>query len=176
MKHIFCCLLLSITSFTVLAQKSNKGSNRLSESQLREIIQKMTIEEKVGQMAQITLDVITKGESETVSDEPLQLNPDLVRKAIVEYHVGSVLNTANNRARTVEKWREIISNIQEIATKETRLKIPVIYGIDAIHGTTYTAGATFFPQQIGMAASRNLELVRKGAEITAYETRASGIP
>ena len=63
-----------------------------------------------------------------------------------------------------------------MALNETRLKIPVIYGIDAIHGATYTAGATFFPQEIGQAATWNRELVRRGAEISAYETRASGIP
>jgi beta-glucosidase len=55
------------------------------------------------------------------------------------------------------------------------LKIPVLYGIDAIHGSSYTLGATLFPQQIGMAATFNTELV-KGAEISAYETRASSIP
>ncbi|MEQ8474253.1 MAG: glycoside hydrolase family 3 N-terminal domain-containing protein [Marinoscillum sp.] len=140
------------------------------------LLSKMTLEEKVGQMAQITLDVISKGESVYVSDEPLELDLNLVKEAILEYKVGSVLNTANNRARTVEKWNKIISQIQDIAVNESRLGIPVIYGIDAIHGTTYTAGATFFPQQIAMAATWNRELVRRGAEITAYETRASGIP
>lgn len=140
------------------------------------LLAKMTLEEKVGQMAQITLDVITRGESVYVSDEPLTLDRSLVKEAILKYKVGSVLNTANNRARTVEKWNQIISQIQDIAVNESRLGIPVIYGIDAIHGTTYTAGATFFPQQIAMAATWNRELVRRGAEITAYETRASGIP
>jgi beta-glucosidase len=140
------------------------------------LLAKMTLEEKVGQMAQVTLDVITKGPSEYVSDEPLQLDMALVRKALIDYKLGSVLNTANNRARTVEKWHEIISQLQEVAMKETRLKIPVIYGIDAIHGTTYTAGATFFPQQIAQAATWNRALVKRGAEICAYETRASSIP
>lgn len=149
---------------------------RDTESKVDALLEKMTLEEKVGQMAQVTLDVITRGKDEYVSDEPLQLDPDLVRKAIVTYKVGSVLNTANNRARTLEKWNEVISQIQDVAINETRLGIPVIYGIDAIHGTTYTAGATFFPQQIAQAATWNRELVKRGAEITAYETRASGIP
>lgn len=143
---------------------------------VEELLSKMTLEEKVGQMAQVTLDVITKGESEFVSDEPLELDMTIVRKAILEYHVGSILNTANNRARTREVWHTLISQIQDVAVKESRLGIPVIYGIDAIHGTTYTAGATFFPQQIAQAATWNKDLVRRGAEITAYETRASSIP
>lgn len=147
-----------------------------TQEKVEALLTKMTLEEKVGQMAQITLDVITKGKSEYESDEPLQMDLQLVRKAILEYKVGSVLNTANNRARTREKWNEVISQIQSVAMQESRLKIPVLYGIDAIHGTTYTAGATFFPQQIGQAATWNRELVKKGAEISAYETRASGIP
>ncbi len=146
------------------------------DEKVEALLAKMTLEEKVGQMAQVTLDVITKGPSEYVSDEPLQLDMALVRKALIDYKLGSVLNTANNRARTVEKWHEIISQLQEVAMKETRLKIPVIYGIDAIHGTTYTAGATFFPQQIAQAATWNRALVKRGAEICAYETRASSIP
>ncbi|KQC34585.1 glycoside hydrolase family 3 [Nonlabens sp. YIK11] len=147
-----------------------------SNAEIRSLIEKMTIEEKVGQMAQITLDVITKGKNEMESDEPLELDPALVKKAIVDYKIGSVLNTANNRARTRDKWHEVIGQLQQVAKEDTRLKIPILYGIDAIHGTTYTAGATFFPQQIGLAATWNPEIAKTAAEITAYETRASGIP
>ncbi|RAV98335.1 glycoside hydrolase family 3 N-terminal domain-containing protein [Pseudochryseolinea flava] len=141
-----------------------------------DLLSKMTLEEKVGQMAQVTLDVITKGPNEYVSDEPVTLDPNLVRKALLEYKVGSILNTANNRARTPEKWHELISQLQEVAMKESRLKIPVIYGVDANHGTTYTAGATMFPQEIGLAATFNRAIVKRGSEICAYETRASSIP
>ncbi len=143
--------------------------------EVEKLISQMTVEEKVGQTAQITLDVITVGDTVWVSDEPVKLDDELVREALLKYHVGSVLNTANNRARTPEKWSEIVGGIQEIAG-EARLQIPVVYGIDAIHGATYTAGATFFPQQIGQAATWNPELTKRGAEITAYETRASSIP
>lgn len=137
------------------------------------LVQQMTLEEKVGQMAQITLDVITKGKDRFSSDEPVVLDPEAMKNAFDVYKVGSVLNTANNRARTPEVWYQLISQIQNAG--KGRLNIPIVYGIDAIHGATYTAGATFFPQQIGQAATRNRELVKKAAEITAYETRASGI-
>lgn len=149
---------------------------RTIDEKVTTLMSKMTLEEKVGQMAQVTLDVITQGDNQFSSDEPLQLDDKLVREALINYKVGSILNTANNRARTVEKWHEIISKIQDVAVNETRLGIPVIYGIDAIHGTTYTAGATFFPQEIGQAATWNRALVKRGAEICAYETRASSIP
>lgn len=164
--------IVLVGSFLVMAGQFASDT----ASKVDALMAKMTLEEKVGQMAQVTLDVITKGKNEFESDEPLQLNPDLVRKAVVTYKVGSILNTANNRARTPEKWNEVISQIQDVALNETRLGIPVIYGIDAIHGATYTAGATFFPQEIAQAATWNRDLVRRGAEITAYETRASGIP
>ncbi len=154
----------------------DKPKNNSTEARVEELIKKMTLKEKVGQMAQVTLDVITEGPNEFASNEPLQLDNDHVRKALVEYGVGSILNTANNRARTPEKWNQIIGELQEVAMNETRIKIPIIYGIDAIHGTTYTAGATMFPQEIAQAATFNRELVRKGAEICAYETRASSIP
>jgi beta-glucosidase len=140
------------------------------------LIAQMTIEEKVGQMAQVTVDILTVGDNPFHTAEPVTLDTAALRKALVHYHLGSVLNTANNKARTLEEWHMIVSQIQEMATKETRLGIPVLYGVDAIHGATYTAGATFFPQQIGQAATWNRQLVRRGGEVTAYETRASSIP
>ena len=144
------------------------------DQEIESLINKMTIEEKVGQMTQITLDVITKGDDIYSSYEPFELDQDSLNKALIDHHIGSVLNTANNRALTPQKWYSLISQIQETALKD-RLEIPVIYGVDMIHGATYTVGATMFPQQIGQAATRNRDLVKRGAEITAYETRASSI-
>ncbi|HVE56677.1 MAG TPA: glycoside hydrolase family 3 N-terminal domain-containing protein, partial [Pyrinomonadaceae bacterium] len=95
-------------------------------------------------------------------------------KAVNEYGIGSVLNVTN-QALPIERWHEIIGGIQTAANK-TRLKIPVIYGIDSIHGANYVRGATLFPQEIGMAATWNPELMRRAAEITAMETRAAAIP
>ena len=172
--NIFSCCLLALT-FMATALTPEPPKDKASK-RVEDLLAKMTLEEKVGQMAQVTLDVITQGESEYVSDEPLKLDDKLVKKALIDYKVGSILNTANNRARTPEKWHEVIGQLQQVATKETRLKIPIVYGIDAIHGVTYTAGATFFPQEVGQGATWNRELVKKGAEITAYETRASSIP
>lgn len=171
MKRTLLLLTLCASCFALTPVEKEKPIKDKVES----LLASMTVEEKVGQMAQITLDVITKGPSEYASDEPLALDPALLKKAIVDYKIGSILNAPNNRARTPQKWHEVITQIQKEA-QQTRLKIPVLYGIDAIHGTTYTAGATFFPQQIGQAAMWNRDLVRQAAEICAYETRASAIP
>ncbi|WP_174760410.1 MULTISPECIES: glycoside hydrolase family 3 N-terminal domain-containing protein [Antarcticibacterium] len=172
---VLICSFLVLNLGAVVAQDQQRLDKEEINARAQELLDKMTLEEKVGQMTQVTLDVIGEGENRFSSYEPFNLDKDLLKKAIKEYKVGSFLNTANNRALTKEKWYSIISEIQETNTKESRLNIPIIYGVDEIHGATYTAGATMFPQQIAQAASRNPELVEQGAAITAYETRASGI-
>ncbi|MCL1974516.1 MAG: glycoside hydrolase family 3 C-terminal domain-containing protein [Bacteroidetes bacterium] len=143
---------------------------------VEELLKQMTLEEKVGQMAQITVDVVAKGPNRYVSDEPVSIDMELLRNALVDYHVGSIINTANNRARTPAVWATLLNDIQTMATQETRLKIPVLYGIDAVHGVTYAAGATMFPQELALAATWNPELAYAMGEITAYETRACNLP
>jgi beta-glucosidase len=172
-KNYSLTLLLLLSSFQIFAQPKPKQT--ALELKVNALMSKMTLEEKVGQMAQITLDVIGKGKDRFSSDEPFTLDEQAMQKALVQYKLGSVLNASNNRARTPQHWLEVITKIQKVAMSNKNA-IPVIYGIDAIHGETYTAGATMFPQQIGQAATFNRELVYKGAEITAYETRASSIP
>lgn len=171
-KHIALSVLAVMAFELTNAQQKATDTDKKVEA----LLKKMTLEEKVGQMTQITLDVIGKGNDRYSSFEPVMLDPVEMEKALGKYHIGSVLNTANNRALTTKKWFEIISEIQKTSLKLNAHKIPVIYGVDQIHGATYTAGATMFPQQIAQAASRNLGLIEKGAAITAYETRASNIP
>lgn len=173
-KNYSIVLLLLFGSLNLSAQQRPKPSPL--QQKVNSLLAKMTLEEKVGQMAQITLDVIGKGKDRFSSDEPFSLDEKEMQKALVQYKLGSVLNTSNNRARTPQVWFDIISKIQQTAMSQNKNGIPVLYGIDAIHGETYTVGATMFPQQIGQAATFNRSLVRKGAEIAAYETRASSIP
>ena len=144
---------------TLLAMLSQKAiglepKNDIDE-QVTNLLNKMSIEEKVGQMTQVTIDMILKDDETMVVDEAK------LRKAILEKHVGSILNVKGH-AYPAEVWHDIITQIQNIATKETANKIPVIYGIDAIHGSNYTSGSTLFPHNIGMAAARNPELGCRG--------------
>ncbi|MNK06395.1 Periplasmic beta-glucosidase precursor [compost metagenome] len=173
-KNFSLALVLVFAGTSVFAQQ--KMSKEAINQKVDALLAKMTIEEKVGQMAQITLDVIGKGKDRYTSDEPFSLDKKETEKALLQYHVGSVLNTSNNRARTPQVWYNIINEIQNVAVKKGKNKIPVIYGVDEVHGATYTAGATMFPQQIGQAATFNRALVKEGASVTAYETRASSIP
>src|SRR3989441_5000480 len=146
------------------------GPQRDNSQKIEALLKRMTLEEKVGQMTQLAIGMIAKGR-----DQEIQIDPAKLDKALVRYGVGSILNVAE-QALTVDKWHEIINQIQETATKKTRLGIPVIYGIDSIHGANYVQGATLFPQEIGMAATWNPELMKRGSEIAAMETRAAGIP
>lgn len=145
------------------------------ENKIDSLIAIMTLEEKVGQMTQVSLEAITEEGRNRIVTEPIHLDLDKTRELILKYKVGSILNTGE-AANSIEKWHEIITHLQDIALKESRLKIPIIYGIDAIHGANYTLNSTLFPQSISLAASRNRELVKRSAEITALEMRASGIP
>ena len=137
--------------------------------EIEALLKRMTLEEKVGQMTQLAIGMVTSG-----SDQNLKIDPEKLDKAVVKYGVGSILNVAD-QAMTVDHWHEIISQIQA-AAKKTRLGIPVIYGIDSIHGANYVRGATLFPQETAMAATWNPELMHRAAQITAAETRAAGIP
>jgi len=138
--------------------------------QIEELLKKMTLEEKVGQMTQLAIGAIADGQ-----DQQIKVDPAKLENAIVKYGVGSILNVSD-QALTVDHWHQIIGQIQEAATKKTRLGIPMMYGIDSIHGANYVQGATLFPQEIGMAATFNPELMKRAAEITAIETRVAGIP
>lgn len=138
------------------------------EAQIDELLRRMTIEEKVGQMTQLTIDMVVNGHDQTV-----QIDPQKLEKAINKYGVGSILNVYDE-ALTLDHWYRIIRPIQEAAQK-TRLKIPVIYGVDSIHGPNYIQGSTLFPQSLGMAATWDPSLMRRAAEITAAETRAAGV-
>lgn len=133
----------------------------------------MTLEEKVGQMTQITLQAVSKKQG--TKTQKHELDEKKLEEAIVKYHIGSILNVYDV-AHSIEYWHEVITKIQDIATKKTRLGIPVIYGIDAIHGATYTKGSTLFPQALAVASTFNKNIAERIGEITAIETRASGIP
>src|ERR1051325_1685888 len=145
------------------------GPQRDYAQKIEALLKRMTLEEKVGQMTQLAIGMITTGQDQTIQIDPAKLD-----KAIAHYGVGSILNV-HEQALTADKWHEILGQIQT-AAKKTRLGIPVLYGIDSIHGANYVRGSTLFPQEIGMAATWNPELMKRATEIAAMETRAAGIP
>lgn len=139
------------------------------EEKVEQVLSKMTLDEKIGQMTQLSIDVLGRFvNGEFVLDE------SKLQQAIAEFKVGSVLNAPGPVAQTAAKWQEIIGRIQEVSMKE--IGIPCIYGLDQTHGTTYTLDGILFPQNINIAASFNPELAYEAARITAYETRAGSCP
>ncbi len=140
------------------------------KAKVDKLVSEMTLDEKIGQMTQVSLGVVAKGGG---GNEDGSLDPQALQHAILDYKVGSILNTTAH-ALSVEKWRAVQTEIQDEA-KKSRLKIPVIYGLDGMHGQTYTLNSTLFPQNIAMAATRNPDLVAEAAHITANELRASGV-
>jgi len=163
MKKLALLPSLLLLCYATLAQK---GVSDLDQQKAAALLLRMTLDEKIGQMTQVTLGVVSKPEDGV-------LDPAALTRAVGNYKVGSILNVTNH-ALTVDQWHAVIRQIQDEA-KKTRLKIPVIYGLDGIHGQTYTLNATLFPQNIGMAATRNLELAAAVTKVAAMELRASGV-
>jgi beta-glucosidase len=134
------------------------------EVKVEKILKKMTLEEKVGQMTQLATTVVANG---------LEITPEgeaLLRK----YKIGSVLNTPADIAQSPEGYDRYIKELNRIAIEETG--IPILYGLDHIHGTSYVLGGTLFPQEISLAASFNRELAYNMGKVTAYESRAANVP
>lgn len=171
MKKMIFCIALIINAFFANAQ--HIAAKNSIDKKVDAMLAKMTLDEKIGQMTQVTLDVVLKT-ANGKAIQPEQIDAGKIKNAIEKYHVGSILNVSG-AAYTREHWHQIISDIQAEAG-QSRLKIPVLYGIDAMHGQNYVQGSTLFPQEIGMAATFNPELAYREAQITAYETRASYIP
>lgn len=155
-------------------QSEEDKSQSEIDKRVNEILATLTLEDKCGEMTQLNLDMVCVGEPYNL-EKPDKLDAAKLKKVIVDLKVGSILNQGG-QAYSREKWFEIINEIQRVATQEKKSKIPILYGIDAIHGVNYTTGNSLFPQQIGLAATWNPELAYEMGCISAYETRASNIP
>lgn len=178
--RIFKLLIMSalITTANVSASAGDNGRVAIKpdariERQVKKILSRMTLEEKVGQMAEIGIDMLGNSTSGVAEDKEFILNRDALESLASTYKFGSVLN-APGKALTAEQWNSIIETINAVSIAHTGL--PTLYGIDAIHGATYTHRSPLFPQEINAAASFNRAMVRRMAELTAYEVRASNIP
>jgi beta-glucosidase len=159
---ILCCIVcLSVfPAFAQVSQGTSKPKSLSSyDPQVKELLSRMTLEEKIGQMIQ--------------SDQELIEDPADIGK----YFMGSVLSGGNSdpaAGNSLTAWADLYDRCQQQALK-TRLGIPILYGIDAVHGNNNVLGAVIFPHNIGLGCTRNPKLVEKVARITAEEVRATGI-
>ena len=172
-KKMTLLTLLLWTGVSMFAQGPAIARDAKLEAKVEKTLAKMTLDEKIGQMLELNLDVMGKM---TVENEKRvwKLNETMLDTCISKWKVGSILNAPGTRASSVEQWQEWIQLIQKKSMKY--LGIPDIYGLDHNHGVTYTQGGTLFPQPINLGATFNTELARIGAEITAYESRAANCP
>ena len=208
-------------SVWMYAQKPAIPRDAALEAKIEKTLSKMTLDEKIGQMLELNLDVMgnMKVENAKIDREKVrsvmqqygasaadvkkmlkmsdaeilekmgqhpidiyqgetkrswQLNETMLDTLISKWKVGSILNAPGTRASSVAQWQKWISLIQKKSMKY--LGIPDIYGLDHNHGVTYTQGGTLFPQPINIGASFNTDLAFRGAEITAYESRAANCP
>ncbi|NND31198.1 MAG: beta-glucosidase [Saprospiraceae bacterium] len=167
--RILPCGLLIPLIFLTGAISAQPWSERVQD-----LIKNMSIEEKVGQMTQLTVDMLCEGEPYAIT-VPFKISEEKLEKAVIQYGVGSILNVPTGTYPGVEAWHQILTTIQD-KVQESANKIPVLYGLDHVHGLSYIRGGTLFPQPLGLACSWNTSLAREMAEITAYESRAAGVP
>ena len=140
------------------------------EAQVEQTLQKLTLEEKVGQMMELVTDLFGGNDKNGV----FYIDEKKTDSILSRYKVGSILNAPNTCAPTAKQWEKYLQQIQKISMK--RIGIPCVFGLDQNHGSTYTQGGTLFPQNINVAATFNREVARRSAEATAYETRAVSVP
>lgn len=165
------CVCISVMLMAQNAVKPAIPRDAKMEAKIEKTLAKMSLDEKIGQMLELNLDVMgTMDWNKGV----WTLNETMLDTLISKYKVGSILNAPGTRAATVEQWQGWIKLIQKKSMKY--MGIPDIYGLDHNHGVTYTQGGTLFPQPINLGASFNTELARQMAEVTAYESRAANCP
>ncbi|HST60352.1 MAG TPA: glycoside hydrolase family 3 N-terminal domain-containing protein, partial [Longimicrobium sp.] len=152
---------------------AQRGHDPATVARVDALVARMTVEEKAGQMTQLTIGVLAAQGSP--QRDSVRLDPAKLREALVQRHVGSLLNVIGG-SLTLEGWHGLIGQIQDVATRETRLGIPVLYGIDFVHGANYTRGGTIFPHNLGLAATFDVALARRAGEVTGDEALASGLP
>lgn len=143
------------------------------EKKVEATLKKMNLDQKVGQMLELNLDVL--GHTDWSTGTPKwTLDEARLDTVIQKWQPGSFLNAPGTYAGSLEQWQYWIPTIQKLSMKY--IGIPTIYGLDNNHGATYVQGGIMFPQPINLAASFNTELAREMAGITAYESRAADCP
>jgi beta-glucosidase len=158
----FLPVVVSLVAFAVATAASTPppAAGRLSshDREVKDLLARMTLDEKIGQMTQAEQDKL--------------VDP----KDIEDYFLGSLLSGGDSDPKTnsLEDWTDMYDGFQSHALK-TRLRIPLLYGVDAVHGHNNVLRAVIFPHNVGLGATRNPKLVEEAARITAEEVRATGI-
>lgn len=164
-KSLFLALaIVSAASCCQTAVKPSIPVDKEIEKKVENTLKRMTLEEKVGQMTQITVTAIADG-----------LNLTQVADSMIRVHkIGSVLNTPGGEAQTPQDYDVLVKELNRMSMEY--IGIPCLYGLDHIHGVSYVSGGTLFPQEINIAATFNREHAYNMGKVTAYESRAADVP
>jgi beta-glucosidase len=140
---------------------------------VKDLLKRMTLAEKIGQMDQISV-VRMQGDCQWSGGE---FTESCLKNVLVDNAAGSILSGggAGPAANTPENWAKMVNTVQKYAIDNSRLHIPIIYGVDAVHGHNNVLGATIFPQEIGMGSTWDAQLVGDAGASTAKAVAATGI-
>lgn len=159
--------ILIVAAVGAIAFCSCKVTNDPVEKKVESVLKTMSLEEKAGQMVQINLDMVYDQYTQTVITDKLDY-------FVGEKKIGSFLNVPGEHCPDPAEMTKFISALQQ-KSMET-MGIPTIYGLDMIHGTSYYADATLFPQEVNIAATFNPEYAAAMGKAIGYETRAGMVP
>ena len=179
---------LAIATLTVTAAAPGAGQPRYLDphapikSRVNDLLNRMTLAEKVGQMDQIVIGKLrdttapANGDCNNAGGNNDPLQTSCLQRTLIDYHTGSILSggTDNPADNTGKGWAEQYNTIQHHAVDNSRLHIPVIYGVDAVHGFGHPWEATLFPQSIGMGATWDTDLAEAAGAATREQLLATG--
>lgn len=182
MKKFFLLSFIATMISPVFANAQAIKRDDQVEAQVEEILAKMTLKDKVGQMCELAIDKVAQHSSDdhVKSNKAVKsiangmLSAEAVNEAFGMYRVGSILNVPEGVAKTPQVWSDVIRTLN--SASEAQCGVPQLYGVDQIHGASYTWGATMFPQEVAQGASFNRQIPKRIGQITAYESRACLIP
>lgn len=158
-KIILLSILTILLNITFTASLSAKGKEDALNKKAKALLAKMTLDDKIGQMTQVDYAAIKN-------------NLDDIKK----YSIGSILCGGDTEPDDITPlgWAKTYDKLQRVAL-ESNLKIPFIWGIDAVHGHNNVDGAVIFPHNVGLGAANDAKIVEKAGHITALEIRGTGM-
>lgn len=182
MKQILISLAVA-SCFSASASAQAIPRDEKVEAQVEALLSRMSLDDKVGQMCELAIDKVAQRSSDDhVADNKStkslangMLSAQAVGETFGTYKVGSILNVPEGIAQTPQRWADVIRTLNDASAAQCN-GVPELFGVDQIHGASYTWGATLFPQEVGQGASFNVTIPRRIGEITAYESRACLIP